>query len=236
MEVYKITCTVNNKVYIGSTRLTKEARWGNLGSSSSHLSCARDNNPRELYQDIRKYGESAFFLETLEVVDGDRHEAYLREDYWIKYYWSQLGPDMMYNQNDLACGRRDWSVPFDPESQLKATEARRAKYGSPNACCMTPEAQARARATRLAKYGRYVPTMTPESQASRVSKIANHYLDTKTNQELIGCKEVHEILLDEGYQIGFDTVKRMLKGIISNVNKSRYPELLDRFIMIRRNA
>lgn len=30
MEVYKITCKINNKIYIGSTKLTKEKKVGRL--------------------------------------------------------------------------------------------------------------------------------------------------------------------------------------------------------------
>lgn len=32
MEVYKITCKINNKIYIGSTKLSKEKMWGDLSS------------------------------------------------------------------------------------------------------------------------------------------------------------------------------------------------------------
>ena len=67
MEIYKITCKINNKVYIGSTKLTKEKRWGDLSSSSSHLSCARDEIDKPLYNDIRKYGKENSLLTDCEV-------------------------------------------------------------------------------------------------------------------------------------------------------------------------
>ena len=54
MEVYKITCKTNNKIYIGSTKLSKEKRWGDLSSSSSHLSCVRKGKDTPLYNDIKK--------------------------------------------------------------------------------------------------------------------------------------------------------------------------------------
>ena len=89
MEVYKITCKTNNKIYIGSTKLSKEKRWGDLSSSSSHLSCVRKGKDTPLYNDIKKYGAENFVLETLEIITGDRHKAYERETYWIKYFWNK---------------------------------------------------------------------------------------------------------------------------------------------------
>ena len=66
MEVYKITCKINGKIYIGSTTYTKEIRW-----KKGHLNMAhRKNTPNDnlLYVDIKKYGENNFEIETLEVV------------------------------------------------------------------------------------------------------------------------------------------------------------------------
>lgn len=54
MEVYKITCKINNKIYIGSTKLSKEKRWGDLSSSSSHLSCVRKEKKYQTTRAIDK--------------------------------------------------------------------------------------------------------------------------------------------------------------------------------------
>lgn len=231
MEVYKITCLVTDKVYIGSTKLDKFSRWGDLSSRSSHLSCARDGDPRPLYEDIRNYGEDSFLLETLEEVEGDRLDAYRREDFWIKKFWKDLGSARMYNQYDSACGHNDWSVPHDESIQLKAAESRRRKYGTANGACLTPEALAKARNTRQAKYGIYVP-VSPEGRASQTEKVSHTIRDTKFNDNLIGYKGVHQRLLSEGYDITFWVVKRIVSGYVSKRSFAKYPDLIDRFYRI----
>lgn len=119
MEVYKITCKTNNKIYIGSTKLSKEKRWGDLSSSSSHLSCVRKGKDTPLYNDIKKYGAENFVLETLEIITGDRHKAYERETYWIKYFWDKLGENMIYNQFKGSHGNSNWSVPHNSDVRKK---------------------------------------------------------------------------------------------------------------------
>lgn len=233
MEVYKITCKINGKVYIGSTKLSKEARWGDLSSRSSHLSCVRDGDTRPLYEDIRQYGPDQFELETLESVKGNRSDAYRREDFWIKKYWNELGAENLYNQNDSACGHHDWSVPHDPDSQAKAAEARRSKYGSANGAAITSEAQAKARITKLARYGTTNPCdMNPDSRKKQAQKVSRIIIDTKDNEELYGYQKVTDKLLAEGYDISFWVVKRMVQscGNPSERTKRRYPDLVERFI------
>lgn len=65
MEVYRITNTITGKVYIGSTKYTKEYRW------STHLKDLKKGDSRPLYEDIRKYGIDAFDLTTLHKYDSN---------------------------------------------------------------------------------------------------------------------------------------------------------------------
>lgn len=235
MEVYKITCRANGKVYIGSTKLDKMTRWGDLSSSSSHLSRVRDGNKSPLYEDIRLYGSDQFEIETLELVEGNRLDAYRREDFWIKKFWDELGSNMMYNQYNSACGHNDWSVPNDPESQRKAAESRRAKYGSANGACMTPEAQLKARNTKLERYGNLYPfSNNPDAKKSQAQKVSNKIEDTKIGDVLIGYSEVLDRLLDEGYDITFSVVKSIVSGYISRRSMSKYHDIINRFKIIKK--
>ena len=94
---------------------------------------------------------------------------------------------MMYNQYNSACGHHDWSVPNDPESQRKATESRRAKYGSANGACMTPEAKLKARNTKLEKYGNLYPfSNNPDAKKSQAQKVSNKIEDTKIGTTIFG--------------------------------------------------
>ena len=77
--IYKISNTVNDKLYIGKTNLTVEKRW--------HEHCkdyTRFIN-RPLYAAMRKYGIDKFQIETIEEVANDT-EACNREIYWIAFY------------------------------------------------------------------------------------------------------------------------------------------------------
>lgn len=78
--IYKITNTINGKLYIGKTEFSVEKRF------KEHLrdSDKRLLEKRPLYSAIRKYGKKAFVVETIEETDFPEE----REIYWIEYYQS----------------------------------------------------------------------------------------------------------------------------------------------------
>lgn len=232
MEVYKITCKVNNKVYIGSTKYTKELRWKDYSNRSSHLSCVRDGDTRPLYEDIRKYGEDQFCLETLEILD-NRLEAYRREDYWIKEYAKILGEGMLYNQYNSACGHNDWSVPNNPEYQKKSAESRRLKYGTANGATLTEESKKKALETKLKKYGTASPCdIHPESRESQRKKVSKKILDKETGEILYGYQNLANFLNELGYdEFTMDRVKKSINDP-SHRLQIKYPEVYDRFIIL----
>lgn len=81
--IYKITNSVNNKLYIGQTRRTINERW------KEHLYDAFSiKNPCKfpLHCALRKYGKEAFSVEEIEQCDNDDLDT--RERYWILYYHS----------------------------------------------------------------------------------------------------------------------------------------------------
>lgn len=82
--IYKITNTINQKIYIGQTRKTIKQRW------SEHISAAYSNPTSSdynylLHKAIRKYGNTAFNIECLEEVEESQQLAE-REQYWIAFY------------------------------------------------------------------------------------------------------------------------------------------------------
>ena len=237
MEIYKITCKVNNKIYIGSTKYTKEQRWGDLSSSSSHLSRVRNNDNRPLYNDIKKYGKENFILETIEIINGDRHEAYKREDYWIKKYWDLYGEEKMYNQYRGSHGNKNWTVPHIPKYQQKAAMIRKEKYGTSNAKMITKEAIEKAKITRFKKYGRYNKPLSKEKKEKHDIEVSNKILDTYTNNIIIGYKNVQILLNQEGYNLTYWISRRLVNGIVSQYNIKKYPELekmKNRFIILNK--
>lgn len=76
--IYKITNTINNKVYVGQTSLSVENRF------KQH--CKDSINPktsdRPLYRAMRKYGIENFIIEIIEETDIPNE----REKYWIEFY------------------------------------------------------------------------------------------------------------------------------------------------------
>ena len=78
--IYKITCDINNKVYIGKTNLSIEERFQRhkLDSRKEHIEI------RPLYRAMNKYGLEHFSIEKIEECKPE--EASEREQYWIDFY------------------------------------------------------------------------------------------------------------------------------------------------------
>lgn len=81
--IYKITNTVNNKIYIGQTARTLNIRW-----KEHKIESVSSNRP--LYKAMRKYGIDNFHIEILEEISNALLNE--RETYWIKKLQS-------YNRN-----------------------------------------------------------------------------------------------------------------------------------------
>lgn len=91
--IYKVTNTINNKVYIGKTTETVEKRWKEhlLDSKKPYLH-------RPFYDAIRKYGIDNFVIDIIEEVDNNLLNQ--REQFWIKQYNSYIG---FLNSNGYNC-------------------------------------------------------------------------------------------------------------------------------------
>ena len=77
--IYKITNSVNKKVYIGQTHFTVEHRW------KQHIRNYNiEHRQQPLYKAFAKYGLENFNIETIEEVECDKLNE--REIYWIAYY------------------------------------------------------------------------------------------------------------------------------------------------------
>ena len=77
-RIYIIKNTINNKVYIGQTKVSLKLRFQN------HLSAARNGKDYVIGKAIRKYGEENFYIELLE--ECTIEELNEREKYWISYF------------------------------------------------------------------------------------------------------------------------------------------------------
>lgn len=87
--IYKITNTINGKVYIGQTTDYNNRK-------TQHLRTLRHNNHANIHLQYawNKYGEENFVFEIIEETSPEN--LLYREDYWIQYYNSDVG-DYGYN-------------------------------------------------------------------------------------------------------------------------------------------
>ena len=77
--IYKITNTINDKIYIGQTNYSIKKRW------KDHVVAARNLSRKyPLYLAMYKYGVENFTIEVIEECDNSILNE--REIYWIKYY------------------------------------------------------------------------------------------------------------------------------------------------------
>jgi group I intron endonuclease len=112
MHIYKITNTINSKVYIGQTvQKNPKMRW------YSHLADARRGKKSYLLDSIRKYGPESFVWEVIDVA-ASIEDLNTKEDYWLNYYRDQ---EITVYNNREAGGNKTHS----PESIERMKESQR---------------------------------------------------------------------------------------------------------------
>ena len=89
MIIYKITNLQNNKIYIGQTIRSVDARW------REHLKSAQLGTDLHLYEAIRLYGKDNFIIEVIDNATS-QEELDNKEKYWI-HYFNTLNPEKGYN-------------------------------------------------------------------------------------------------------------------------------------------
>lgn len=76
MIIYKITCKINNKVYIGQTSESLKTRF------KRHMGYQKDDNDTKFYRAVRKYGVENFYIEKIDEAT-TQQELDDKELYWI---------------------------------------------------------------------------------------------------------------------------------------------------------
>lgn len=75
--IYKITCLVNNKIYVGSAVNLSKRKNDHFETLSKNI-----HKNRHLQNAFKKHGNDNFVFEILEIVE-DKKELIVREQYWI---------------------------------------------------------------------------------------------------------------------------------------------------------
>lgn len=123
--IYKITNTINNKLYIGKTIKTIQERW------NEHIKKAKEHPNRYLYDAINHYGIDNFTIEQIEECDNEILNE--REIYWISYYNTYYLSDNSkgYNMTLGGEGGNTWEAnPHKEETSRKLSQALTGKHKS----------------------------------------------------------------------------------------------------------
>lgn len=97
--IYKITCVINNKVYIGQTKNLKNRKMNHIYKLNHNI-----HSNRYLQEDYNKYGLSNFKFELVE--ECKTEDLLERETYWINYYGGKES-SITYNFIDLQGASND---------------------------------------------------------------------------------------------------------------------------------
>lgn len=125
MFIYKITNTVNRKIYIGQSIRPIEQRF------RRHINNAVNNNlDTHFARAIRKYGQDKFIIEQIDVANS-QDELNKKEQYWIKYYDAI---NRGYNETDATykCGGNTYKSKSDKEMAKIISKIRASKLNSNN--------------------------------------------------------------------------------------------------------
>lgn len=125
MFIYKISNSINNKVYIGQTIRPIEKRF------KRHINDAINYVlDTHFARAIRKYGKENFYIEEIDRAN-DQEELNLKEQYWIRYYDSVNNG---YNETDALykCGGNTYKSKTDKEMLLISQKISKTKLKGDN--------------------------------------------------------------------------------------------------------
>ncbi len=119
--IYKITNTINNKVYIGQTSKTAQERF------NAHIKKAKAHVNRYLYDAMNHYGIENFSVEEIEKCSKEMLDE--REIYWIAFYKSD-NKEFGYNMTKGGGGGDTWTNNPHKDKTRKKSKQTKIKNGT----------------------------------------------------------------------------------------------------------
>ena len=203
-NIYKITNTINGKIYVGKTVKTITERF------QIHKKHARNRVNRYLYDAINKYGEDKFIVEPLEIVTGNGD---IEEKKWIRILDSN-NKEFGYNMTAGGGGGRMpdhiLKVIADKKRGVKLTDEHKRKISQGNmgkrlGIKMTDDEKRKISETLKEKYasgeitantpnlsGENHPMFGNKHTKEAREKMSNFRLG-KTYEEIYGCEKAAEM-------------------------------------------
>lgn len=120
--IYKITCTITNKNYIGKSTIPVSKRW------NRHL---RDSQKLDthLARAMKLYGTENFFIEEIDSCEEDLNLLNEKERFWISHYDSYHNG---YNETEGGDGGNTYGNKTSEEMEIIKEKIRQTKLGGNN--------------------------------------------------------------------------------------------------------
>ena len=167
MYVYKITNTVNNKVYIGQTR--RKSCIYRFCNHKYELNRNKHHN-EHLQRSWNKYGKDAFLFEEIEYCY-DVNTLNCREIYWINFYNSAC-ENFGYN---IELGGNERKI-INESTKLKISNKMKGNKHSLGYKMTSEQLKEHSKRNKGSGNGMFGKTHTEESKA----KIASHWIGNKS--------------------------------------------------------
>lgn len=193
--IYKLTNTVNGKVYVGSAV--------NLGNrKENHYACLRNNKHKNerLQHSWNKHGETSFEFSILEYVE-DKNNLIEREQYWMDFY--EVAGDDGYNISPKAGS--SLGVKHTAETRKRMSEANIGKKLSAEHCKKISEGN---KGRVITAETRQKISDANKGKAMSPSHYAN-YLASRLTMNYVPSQATREKLSESG-KIGWVTRKANL--------------------------
>lgn len=191
--IYKATCIVNNKSYIGFT-----SRWPYR--KYDHFNKSKNNFPFQLA--LNKHGKENFEWSILYQSDDLRHTLDIMEPLYILIYDSYLNGYNLTTGGEGAPGKK-----ITKETKIKMSKAKQGKYlGSNNPNYGNKWTNEQKQNISQKNKGRLIGNNNPmfgkhRPEVSERNKLPKFWVNNKTINRLILCEEL-EKYIELGFQKG----------------------------------
>lgn len=152
--IYKITCLVNGKAYVGQTIRAPEIRW------AAHRSPSK--KPSYIQKAIKKHGKENFVFEVLCQANSRESLNYL-EDYFISYF------DCLAPKGYTCVGSRGKDSAISSETRKKMSLAKKGRPALNKGKKMSAESRAKMSAAKIGKKRTHIGKPISEETRAKMS-------------------------------------------------------------------